>query len=417
MFGVAAEHGPGGTLILLVRRRCQAMSKRNFAECAVWSMVAIAVCGFSHPLARGADSSPIAASMATFSNPDGTGYFALTLKPTVSPAAAATREVVVLFNTSAGQTGDYRVKGIEALTRLLATLPTTDRVQLMAVDLNATALTKNFVAPASKEMTDAVVALTARTPLGATDMESALTTVAGIFPSDVKNPRAVVYIGDGRSAANLLGTDKFEKLVQKLADLRIPVNSYVVGARVDRQLPGALAVQTGGTVIFDAEALPAAEAGVQLAAAANATVLWPTATTWPAEMTAVFPKRTPPLRGDRETVMIGTLKGKGPLQRADDRPGRRRAGKIGIHRAGEHSRRQQPLFGPAGRASPGRWRPHLAAVGRRESGRGSPDGRREHPRTCASWRSRRWRQGTSATPTSLWARFSAAIPTIPKPWR
>ena len=30
-------------------------------------------------------------------------------------------------------------------------------------------------------------------------------------------------------------------------------------------------------------------------------------------MTAVFPKRTPPLRSDRETVMIGILKGKGPL--------------------------------------------------------------------------------------------------------
>ncbi len=66
-------------------------------------------------------------------------------------------------------------------------------------------------------------------------------------------------------------------------------------------------------MVFDAEALPAAEAGRQLAAAAKSTVLWPTATTWPAEMTAVFPKRTPPLRSDRETVVIGTLKGKGPL--------------------------------------------------------------------------------------------------------
>ena len=133
------------------------------------------------------------------------------------------------------------------------------------------------------------------------------------FPAPRRIRRAVVYIGDGRSTANLLATDKFEKLIQKLDDLRIPVSSYVVGARVDRQLPGALAAQTGGTVILDAEALPAAEVGRQLAGAVKATVLWPTAATWPAEMTAVFPKRTPPLRGDRETVLIGTLKGKGPL--------------------------------------------------------------------------------------------------------
>ena len=213
------------------------MSKRSFARSAVWLMAAIAVCGLSHSFARGADSSPIAASMATFSSREGVSYFALNLKPSASPAAAA-GDVVVLFNTSAGQTGDYRVKGIEALKSLLAALPAGDRVQLMAVDLNAVALTKNFVAPASKEMTDALAALTARSPLGATDVESALNTVAGLFPGEAKSPRAVVYIGDGRSAANLLGTDKFEKLVQKLTDLRIPINSYVIGARVDRQLPG-----------------------------------------------------------------------------------------------------------------------------------------------------------------------------------
>jgi len=288
------------------------MSKSYFGRCAVGLLAAVAVCGFSPSLALGADASPLTTSMATFASPDGVSYFALNLKPAASSAAAA-RDVVVLFNTSAGQTGDSRAKGMEALKSLLAALPAGDRVQLMAVDLAAVPLTKGFVAPAGKEITDATAALSARPPLGATDMESALNAVAAAFPGDAKNPRAVVYIGDGRSAANLLGTDKFEKLIQKLSDLRIPVSSYVVGARVDRQLAGALAVQSGGTVILDAEALPAAEAGRQLAAAANATVLWPTAATWPAEMTAVFPKRTPPLRGDRETILIGTLKGQGPL--------------------------------------------------------------------------------------------------------
>ena len=31
-------------------------------------------------------------------------------------------------------------------------------------------------------------------------------------------------------------------------------------------------------------------------------------------MTAVFPKRMPPLRSDRETIVLGTLKGKDPLK-------------------------------------------------------------------------------------------------------
>ena len=71
--------------------------------------------------------------------------------------------------------------------------------------------------------------------------------------------------------------------------------------RLDRQLLGALAVQTGGTVIVESET-PGQEAGRSLATAADATVLWPTSATWPAEVTAVFPKRLPPLRGDRDTI-------------------------------------------------------------------------------------------------------------------
>ena len=59
----------------------------------------------------------------------------------------------------------------------------------------------------------------------------------------------------------------------------------------------------------------AAEAGRQLAAAAAATVVWPTAAVkWPAEVGEVIPKTLPPLRSDRDTVLIGTLKGKEPLR-------------------------------------------------------------------------------------------------------
>jgi hypothetical protein len=289
------------------------MSKRNFVRCALLSMAMVAMCGVIDRFAVGADSSPIVATMETFSHPNGVTYFAACLKPAETAAAAGPRDVVIVLNTSAGQVGEYRAKAIEALKGLLAALPAGDRVQLMAIDLSAEPLTKEFVAPQSKQMTEALAALEARVPLGATDMDKGLNTVAGVFPAEAKNPRAVVYIGDGRSAAKLVGTESFTKLTQKLVDARIPVSSYIVGGRVDRQLPGALAVQTGGGVILDSDALSAAEAGRQLAAAAAANVLWPTGVTWPAEMTEVFPKRMPPLRGDRETVVFGVVKGTGPL--------------------------------------------------------------------------------------------------------
>ena len=53
--------------------------------------------------------------MDTFSSPDGVNYFALCLKDARRIASAAVRDVVVVFNTSASQTGDYRAKAVEAL--------------------------------------------------------------------------------------------------------------------------------------------------------------------------------------------------------------------------------------------------------------------------------------------------------------
>ena len=67
--------------------------------------------------------------------------------------------MIVLFNTSAGQTGEFRDKALEVLQNLVAGMPDGDRVQLMAVDLNANAMTKTFVDPKSKEMADAMARL------------------------------------------------------------------------------------------------------------------------------------------------------------------------------------------------------------------------------------------------------------------
>ncbi len=289
------------------------MSKSNLVRCAVLSMAMIAVSGLNRPIAVAADADPVVTGMETFTAPDGVGSFALTMKLAAGAPAAGPRDVLILFNTSAAQNGEYRAKGLETLKATLAALPNNDRVQLMAVDLNAAAITKEFVAPESKEMGDALAALEARAPLGATDMEKSLNAAADVF-GESKNPRAIIYIGDGRSAANLLAVEGFGKLTQKLVAAKVPVTSYVIGARVDRQLPGALAAQTGGAVVLDTDTLTGAEAGRQLAAAANATVVWPTAVTWPAEMTQVLPKQLPPLRGDRETVAIGSFKGKGPFK-------------------------------------------------------------------------------------------------------
>ena len=77
---------------------------------------------------------------------------------------------------------------------------------------------ESLVAPTGPKMAAALQKLDARVPLGSTDMEKALTAAAASFPAGSKNAKAIVYIGDGMSAANLLGTEKFAKLAGDLAE-------------------------------------------------------------------------------------------------------------------------------------------------------------------------------------------------------
>ena len=196
-----------------------------------------------------------------------------------------------------------------------------------------------------------MAALEQRTPLGSNDMEKALTAAAASFGADAKNPRALVYIGDGSSRANLLSIEKFRQLASTLADEHVPVLSYGVGPRVDRQILGLLAAQTGGVLIDEPRDGSAAEAGRRLAAAVHAAVFWPTgAVKWPAGIGEVFPKTLPPLRSDRDTVLIGTLKGKEPLriEAAVDGPGGVEEAFLEGRPRQEHGRQQLPA-GAGGR--------------------------------------------------------------------
>ncbi len=255
---------------------------------------------------------------ATFAQ-DGTNYFALSLKPGAVVPVADQHDIVVLVNTSAAQVGSHRVEAMEALKGLLAKLGPQDRVQLMAVDLSAVSLTSAPVAAGSPEMAAAIAKLDQREPLGATDLEKGIRAAIAAL-AKASGAKALVYIGDGSSKANLITAEKFEQLTGDLVSARIPVLSYGAGAVIDEQLLAALAVQTGGRV-FTAEAGKdeaesrrlIAESAKALAEAVRSPVLWPTKTVWPAQFGEVFPKRTPPLRTDRESVVIGTAKTVGPL--------------------------------------------------------------------------------------------------------
>ena len=96
------------------------------------------------------------------------------LKPP-QQAPSGPHDVVVLVSTSASQTGEYRNRSLSAVQSTLSSLAPNDRVKLVAFDLNAVPLTKDFVSPTGPEMAEALAALGRRVPLGSNDMERCLT--------------------------------------------------------------------------------------------------------------------------------------------------------------------------------------------------------------------------------------------------
>ncbi len=252
-----------------------------------------------------------------FSEADGDNVFALTLNPSAGHPDLATkgpRDVVILVSTAASQTGDYRAKSLATLQSVLSKLDANDRVKLIAFDLNATPLTPGFVVPSGAEMQKALGALKRRTPLGSCDLEKALDTAAKSY-GDSKSARAVVYIGDGSSRANPLTPDQLDRLVNDLVVQRTAVITFGVGPRIQEQMLGVLASRTGGVVVPESADKDADFYGTKLAQAVHGSVLWPKAGSsvkWPEGMD-VYPKTLPPLRSDRDTVLVGAMKSGHPV--------------------------------------------------------------------------------------------------------
>ena len=155
-------------------------------------------------------------------------------------------------------------------------------------------------------------------------MQLALDAAEKRFDGTPSAGRVVLYIGDGLSTGNLLGTDVFRTLVDGLKTARIAVSSYAIGPQCDGRLLAALANQTGGNLYIDEPMVWADDeqgigedramqenlrrgtmVGRALADWTRAQVFWPTKVTWPAELGDVYPNSVPPLRTDRDTIVVG----------------------------------------------------------------------------------------------------------------
>ncbi|MEC9094779.1 MAG: hypothetical protein VX438_18870, partial [Planctomycetota bacterium] len=116
----------------------------------------------------------------------------------------------------------------------------------------------------------------------------------------------------GMSKANLIDSDEFAEAVTGLAQQKISFSSYAIGPNMDIALLAAIANQTGGNIIVDSD-----EAGITdraanyLLATARAKVYWPEKVILPKEIVETYPANIPPLRSDRDVVLVGKLSSPG----------------------------------------------------------------------------------------------------------
>jgi hypothetical protein len=270
------------------------------ASCVVASVLA----GTS--LAAGAiPASEPSVCIYQYSPSQGDAYFALGVRAdrALLPLGEV-RTHALLVDTSASQFGVYRRRSMEVVRGYLAALGDADRVRLYAVDVKAEPMMSALASPKSEACAGGIEALANRVPLGATNQLACLRAVLSELPAD--QPAAIVYIGDGMSAARLAPPAEVGELAAEMRGRRVAVHSFAVGPQTDLEMLGSLAQQTGGIVLVDKRIQSAAGTpGGELAAAAKAPILYPTRFVTDGQNVDLMPRTALPMRSDRATVYLG----------------------------------------------------------------------------------------------------------------
>ncbi|MBU6277298.1 MAG: hypothetical protein KGQ61_11730 [Planctomycetes bacterium] len=236
---------------------------------------------------------------------------AVGIRGPATPREADATQIVVLVDTSASQSGPHRRRALEAVEAFVGKCRPADRVFLAAVDLSCTPLSKRFDGPTGGDIKGALAALANRTPLGSTDLITGIDEAAQLFaPGSAQ--RTMVYVGDGPGLMGLEAAE-YRRMLDGLRGRRISFSALGIGADVNWTCLAAIANATGGMLLVPEGATSPADAGARMAGLAAAPVTWPEDTLLSTNAAdarvKLLPGDAPPLRGDRDSVLIAV----GPL--------------------------------------------------------------------------------------------------------
>ena len=251
--------------------------------------------------------------ISTFDTETGEGYFAASIQPAADSnlqqaTSAQPADVAVIVDTSASQVGQFRTGSLNALEKIVDSLRPGDRIRIYAADVRSTDLSKNF--GAASETNLAIQRLKKRLPLGNTNMAAVMGTVRSALAAEPQNrTRSIIYIGDGSSIDGLNNPVRFGAMVDALRADHISVHSIVIGPATELGVMAILANHTGGTVgiVGKTEEKRPAAIAARVSKSAVMSPIWLDSASLLAGMELVQSDRLPPLRLDRDTILMGSF--------------------------------------------------------------------------------------------------------------
>jgi hypothetical protein len=256
----------------------------------------------------------------TYRTPAGQTVFAWQVKPALSNISPRDKDIVVLVDTSASQAGKPLAAARQIIAGLSKVAGPNDRIDVWTVNLDnekaTRSLTRGFK-PASDDMVRAAAGRLTEIEFasGATDLKAGIEKASAGFEHKPGRQQIVLLLGDGESSASATPLTETVRvgLASKLERNEIQFFAIPLGVKLNAHNLHGLAAMTGGAVVRHVDDLGTqkgqADFAQKLIDSFNVPVLRSNSFAFGPNVTEAFPAKLPPMRTDRATLVIGTVKG------------------------------------------------------------------------------------------------------------
>ncbi|HVR20153.1 MAG TPA: FecR domain-containing protein, partial [Polyangiaceae bacterium] len=269
----------------------------------------------SGKLARGATAAPDAPSAAkgvATEAGDGSPYVAFALRPTLPRAEREThRAVALVVDASRSMLGESYRRASELAIRLARELDESDRVTVLACDVECQALPGELLTPGATAAASVERFLAGVAPEGGSDLvggvRSALGALERTSRGDARSLR-VVYLGDGAPTVGEVRLGTVERAVRRSVDrARASVTTVAVGAESDAATLAAVARGGGGVVLPYSPGQSVAQTAYAVLAATYGQALTNVEVTLPEGFRAVAPRRLDAIPAGGEAMVLARM--------------------------------------------------------------------------------------------------------------